>query len=40
MKVYNFNDAYPKALNYFGGDALAAKVFLDKYALKNKKMNC
>lgn len=29
----NYNDAFKKSLDYFGGDELAAQVFLGKYAL-------
>ncbi|MDR1738136.1 MAG: adenosylcobalamin-dependent ribonucleoside-diphosphate reductase [Candidatus Symbiothrix sp.] len=33
--VYSFEDAYEASLNYFNGDELAAKVFVNKYALKD-----
>lgn len=36
-KIYSFEEAYQNSLNYFCGDELAAKVFVDKYALKNNK---
>lgn len=35
MKTYSYDEALNASLNYFNGDDLAAKVFLDKYALKN-----
>lgn len=34
-KIYTFDDAYKASLDYFGGDELAAKVFVNKYALKD-----
>lgn len=34
-KVYNYDDAYNASLEYFGGDELAARVWVSKYALKN-----
>lgn len=34
-KVYNYDDAYNASLKYFGGDELAARVWVSKYALKN-----
>jgi len=33
--VYTFEEAYNKALEYFNGDELAAKVWVNKYALKD-----
>jgi len=36
--VYNYDEAFKKNLEYFNGDELAAKVFLDKYALRNKEL--
>lgn len=35
-KTYTFNEVLTASLNYFKGDDLAAGVFSDKYALKNK----
>lgn len=35
--TYSYNEALKESTHYFGGDELAAKVFLDKYALKNKE---
>ncbi|GAB6008048.1 adenosylcobalamin-dependent ribonucleoside-diphosphate reductase [Dysgonomonas reticulitermitis] len=35
QKVYTFEEAYNAALNYFNGDELAAKVWVNKYALKD-----
>ncbi len=35
LKVYTFEEAYNAALNYFNGDELAAKVWVNKYALKD-----
>ncbi|MCC8146970.1 MAG: adenosylcobalamin-dependent ribonucleoside-diphosphate reductase [Bacteroidales bacterium] len=32
---YTFDEAYKASLNYFSGDELAAKVFVNKYALKD-----
>jgi ribonucleoside-diphosphate reductase alpha chain len=32
---YSFDVAYEESLRYFGGDEIAAKVFLAKYALRN-----
>ncbi len=34
-KTYTFDEAYKAALNYFAGDELAAKVWVNKYALKD-----
>ena len=34
-KVYNYDEAYNASLKYFGGDELAARVWVSKYALKN-----
>ena len=31
-KVYNYDDAYNASLKYFGGDELAARVWVSKYA--------
>lgn len=34
-KIYTFDEAYEASLTYFGGDELAAKVWVNKYALKD-----
>lgn len=36
---YTFNEAFQKALNYFDGDELAARVWVNKYALKDSHGN-
>ncbi|MDR0413740.1 MAG: adenosylcobalamin-dependent ribonucleoside-diphosphate reductase [Dysgonamonadaceae bacterium] len=33
--LYTFEEAYSASMNYFNGDELAAKVFVNKYALKD-----
>jgi ribonucleoside-diphosphate reductase alpha chain len=35
--MYTYQNAFEASVNYFNGDELAAKVFLDKYALKNNE---
>jgi ribonucleoside-diphosphate reductase alpha chain len=35
VKSYSFDEAYKASLDYFNGDELAAKVFVNKYALKD-----
>ena len=35
LKTYTFDDAYQASLDYFTGDELAAKVWVNKYALKD-----
>lgn len=37
--VYSYKDAYERTLEYFGGDDLAAKVWVSKYALKDSEGN-
>jgi ribonucleoside-diphosphate reductase alpha chain len=37
MKVYTYDEVKKKAVTYFKGDELAARVWIDKYALKNEK---
>ncbi|MDR1783582.1 MAG: ribonucleoside-diphosphate reductase, adenosylcobalamin-dependent, partial [Dysgonamonadaceae bacterium] len=32
---YSFEEAFKASLDYFNGDELAAKVFVNKYALKD-----
>lgn len=34
-KIYSFEEAYQASLAYFGGDELAARVWVNKYALKD-----
>ncbi len=34
-KVYTYDEAYKTSLEYFGGDELAARVWVNKYALKD-----
>ena len=36
-KIYTYEEAIASSTEYFGNDDLAAKVFLDKYALRNDK---
>ncbi len=35
MKTYSFEEAFEESLKYFGGDQLAARVWVNKYALKD-----
>ena len=35
MKTYTYEESYKACLEYFNDDDLAAKVFIDKYALRN-----
>ena len=35
QKTYTFDEAYKASLDYFTGDELAAKVWVNKYALKD-----
>jgi len=35
VTTYSYDEAFEKSLKYFNGNDLAAKVFLDKYALRN-----
>lgn len=37
IKTYTRAEAYEASLSYFGGDELAASVFVDKYALRDEK---
>lgn len=39
QNVYTFDEAYNAALDYFNGDELAAKVWVNKYALKDASGN-
>lgn len=34
-KTYSFEEVYEESLKYFGGDQLAAKVWVNKYAMKD-----
>jgi ribonucleoside-diphosphate reductase alpha chain len=36
--MYTYEEALGASISYFGGDELAAKVFVDKYALRNNKL--
>jgi ribonucleoside-diphosphate reductase alpha chain len=38
-QVYNYDAALAASVEYFGGDELAAKAFLDKYALRDNEQN-
>ena len=38
-KTYSFEEAYQASLVYFGGDELAARVWVNKYALKDSYGN-
>lgn len=37
MEVYTYTESLSKSIEYFNGDELAARVFCDKYALRNEK---
>jgi len=37
MAIYTYDQAYTASLEYFGGDALAASVFISKYALRDQE---
>ena len=39
MTTYSYEDALSKSIDYFGGEDLPAKVFLDKYALRDGEGN-
>ncbi len=34
-KTYSYDEAFKATLDYFGGDELAARVWVSKYALKD-----
>ena len=36
---YSYEEAFAASVEYFNGDDLAAKVFLDKYALRDNQQN-
>lgn len=38
-KIYTFNEAYNASVEYFGGDEMAANVWVNKYALKDSYGN-
>ncbi len=38
-KTYTYDQAYQATLKYFGGDELAARVWVSKYALKDSQTN-
>lgn len=38
-KVYAYEDALAASMEYFSGDELAARAFLDKYALRDNDLN-
>ena len=38
-KTYTYDEAYEATLEYFGGDELAARVWVSKYALKDSYGN-
>jgi len=39
QQSYSYDEAYQSSLEYFNGNDLAAKVFVDKYALKDNEQN-
>ena len=39
LKTYTFDEAYKASLNYFAGDELAARVWVNKYAMKDSYGN-
>ncbi len=38
-KTYTYAEAFDKSLHYFGGDELAARVWVNKYAMKDSQGN-
>ena len=34
-KTFSFDEAFQATLSYFGGDELAARVWVNKYAMKD-----
>ena len=36
MQTYTYEEAYQASLNYFGGDELAARVWVNKYAIRHE----
>ena len=39
QEIYDYDSSLKKSIEYFNGDKLAAKVFLDKYALRDNNQN-
>ena len=39
QKTYSYDEAYAASLDYFGGDELAARVWVNKYAMKDSQGN-
>jgi ribonucleoside-diphosphate reductase alpha chain len=39
VKIYTYNEAYVTALSYFDNNEMAAKVWIDKYALRDNDKN-
>ena len=39
VSTYTYEEAYEESLNYFGGDELAARVWVNKYAMKDSYGN-
>ena len=39
QKTYTYDEAFEASLKYFGGDELAARVWVNKYALKDSYGN-
>ena len=39
QKVYTYDEAFKASLEYFGGDELAARVWVNKYAMKDSHGN-
>ena len=35
QKTYSYDEAFQASLTYFGGDELAARVWVNKYAMKD-----
>ena len=35
-KTYTYDEAYDASLQYFAGDELAARVWVNKYAMKDR----
>ena len=35
LKTYSYDEAYEATLKYFDGDELAARVWVNKYAMKD-----
>ena len=38
-KIYTYEEAFNASLDYFGGDELAARVWVNKYAMKDSLGN-